>query len=57
MTGWRDAAGRIPVTLWLVAAMVSAQLAAALSVPLIHRFGSAMTTEVRLLWAALRWAW
>ncbi|WP_284945312.1 EamA family transporter [Acidisoma cladoniae] len=52
MTGWRDAAGRIPVTLWLVAAMVSAQLAAALSVPLIHRFGSAMTTEVRLLWAA-----
>jgi len=50
--GWRAAAGRIPVTLWLIAAMTSAQLAAALSIPLIHAFGSVLTTEVRLLWAA-----
>jgi hypothetical protein len=36
MTGWQTAAGRLPVTLWLLTAVLLAQFAAALSVPLIH---------------------
>jgi inner membrane transporter RhtA len=52
MTGWQAAAGRIPVTLWLVADVIGAQLAAAIMVPLIHRFGSMPTTGLRMIWAA-----
>jgi inner membrane transporter RhtA len=52
MTGWRDAAGRLPVTLWLIADVIGAQLAAAVMVPLIHRFGSMPTTGLRMIWAA-----
>jgi inner membrane transporter RhtA len=53
MTGWQTAAGRIPVTLWLVSAVLLAQFAAAVSVPLIHRCGSTPVTALRMLWAAL----
>jgi inner membrane transporter RhtA len=52
VTGWRTAAGRIPVTLWLIAAVLLAQFAAAVSVPLIHRSGSTTITALRMLWAA-----
>ena len=52
MTCWQTAGGRIPVTLWLVADVIGAQLAAAVMVPLIHRFGSMPTTSLRLIWAA-----
>jgi inner membrane transporter RhtA len=50
--GWQTAAGRIPVTLWLIAAVLLAQFAAAVSVPLIHRSGSTSITALRMLWAA-----
>jgi inner membrane transporter RhtA len=52
MTGWQTAAGRIPVTLWLMTAVLSAQLAAAVSVPLIHQCGSMSITALRMAWAA-----
>ncbi len=52
MTGWQTAAERIPVTLWLIADVIGAQLAAAVMVPLIHRFGSMPTTGLRMIWAA-----
>ena len=52
MTGWQIAAGRLPVTLWLLAAVLLAQFAAALSVPLIHRNGSMSITALRMAWAA-----
>ena len=53
MTGWRTAAGRIPVTLWLLTAVLLAQFGAAVSVPLIHQCGSMSITELRMLWAAV----
>ena len=53
MTGWQTAAGRLPVALWLVTAVTSAQFASSISVPLIHRLGSSTATSLRLLWAAL----
>jgi inner membrane transporter RhtA len=52
MTGWQAAAGRIPVTLWLLTAVFLAQFAAAISVPLIHQCGSMTITALRMLWAA-----
>lgn len=52
MTGWQTAAGRLPVTLWLLAAVLLAQFAAALSVPLIHQCGSTTITALRMAWAA-----
>lgn len=53
ITGWQTAAaGRIPVTLWLVTAVLLAQLAAALSVPLIEGYGSTTITSLRMIWAA-----
>ena len=52
MTGWQTATGRLPVTLWLIAAVLLAQLAAALSVPLIHQCGSTTITALRMAWAA-----
>jgi inner membrane transporter RhtA len=53
ITGWQTAAGRLPVTLWLLAAVLLAQFAAALSVPLIHQCGSTAITGLRMAWAAL----
>jgi inner membrane transporter RhtA len=53
MTGWQTAAGRIPVTLWLISAVLLAQFAAAVSVPLIHQCGSTTITALRMIWAAL----
>lgn len=53
MTGWQTAAGRIPVTLWLMTAVLLAQFAAAASVPLIRTYGSTEITGLRLVWAAL----
>jgi len=52
MTGWRAAAGRIPVTLWLLAGVLLAQFGAAVSVPLIHQYGSMTITGLRMAWAA-----
>jgi inner membrane transporter RhtA len=52
ITGWQAAAGRIPVSLWLIGDVVGAQLAATVMVPLIHRFGSMPTTSLRMIWAA-----
>jgi threonine/homoserine efflux transporter RhtA len=52
MTGWQTAAGRLPVTLWLLTAVLLAQFAAALSVPLIHQCGSMSITALRMAWAA-----
>lgn len=53
IAGWQTAAGKIPVPLWLIAAVISAQFASSVSVPLIHRFGSTTATSLRLIWAAL----
>ena len=53
ITGWRNAAGRLPVTLWLLTAVLLAQLSAAVSVPLIHQLGSTTITSLRMAWAAL----
>jgi inner membrane transporter RhtA len=52
MTGWQTAAGQIPVALWLLTAVLLAQFAAAISVPLIHRCGSMSITALRMVWAA-----
>jgi inner membrane transporter RhtA len=52
LTGWRAVGQQIPVTLWLVTAIISAQLASAISVPLIHQVGSTTITALRLIWAA-----
>lgn len=52
LAGWQTAAGKIPVTLWLITAVCSAQLASALSVPVIHHIGSPTATALRLLWGA-----
>ncbi|HTI00853.1 MAG TPA: EamA family transporter [Acidisoma sp.] len=52
LAGWQNAAGKIPVTLWLITAVCSAQLASSLSVPVIHRVGSPTATALRLLWGA-----
>lgn len=51
--GWRDRAGAIPVPVWLITAVSSAQLASALSVPVIHAIGSPAATNLRLLTGAL----
>ena len=53
ITGWRTAAGRLPVTLWLLAAVLLAQSAAVLAVPLIHQWGSMSVTALRTAWAAV----
>lgn len=53
LAGARRLAQKIPVSLWLVAAICSATLASSLSVPVIHRIGSPATTALRLIWAAL----
>ncbi|GAB0113627.1 EamA family transporter [Acidisoma sp. C75] len=53
LAGLRQLAGKIPVTLWLVTAVSSAQLASALSVPVIHLIGSAAATNLRLIAGAL----
>jgi inner membrane transporter RhtA len=53
IAGWQTAAGRIPVTLWLIAAVLLAQFSAAVSVPLIHQFGSLTINALRMLWAAV----
>jgi inner membrane transporter RhtA len=49
----RRLAQKIPVALWLVTAVCSAQLASSLSVPVIHRIGSPTATSLRLIWGAL----
>lgn len=50
---WRAGAQKIPVALWLVTGVCSAQIASALSVPIIHRIGSPAATNLRLITAAL----
>jgi inner membrane transporter RhtA len=53
LVGWLHLAEKIPVVLWLVTAICSAQLASSLSVTVIHRIGSPAATSLRLIWAAL----
>jgi inner membrane transporter RhtA len=53
LAGLRRLAEKIPVALWLVAAVSSAQLASSLSVPVIHRIGSPTATSLRLIWGAV----
>lgn len=53
LAGWLSLAEKIPVVLWLVTAICSAQLASSLSVAVIHRIGSPAATSLRLIWAAL----
>ncbi|MCB8882479.1 EamA family transporter [Acidisoma cellulosilytica] len=53
LTRWRNLAEKIPVVLWLVTAICSAQLASSLSVSVIHRIGSPTATSLRLIWGAV----
>jgi len=53
LAGPRRLAQKIPVALWLVTAVCSAQLASSLSVPVIHRIGSPAATSLRLIFGAV----
>ncbi len=52
LAGLRRLAEKIPVMIWLVTAVCSAQLASSLSVPVIHRITSPAATSLRLIWGA-----
>ncbi|MCB8875158.1 EamA family transporter [Acidisoma silvae] len=53
LAGLRNLAAKIPVVLWLVTAISSAQLASSLSVAVIHRIGSPAATSLRLIFGAV----
>lgn len=53
LAGAQRLAQKIPVALWLVTAVCSAQLASALSVAVIHSIGSPAATALRLICGAI----